>query len=391
MTGAADNKALLLGKKPTFGEEAAQVLETGLGAGIARGAGEAAATGFKALARAFGPKAPDIAAAAIAKEAEDVVGPSPYGDSRVAQGLHHAEILDAIGRDVPLTMPGAAPAADNPNFSIAALASPENDAIFAGKSQPLSSIFDVIPQHIIPTLAAANTAINRLTERVQRASDFAAELAAKVQGEDVAPDLIKQRLDIVGQRIAENPPKRKLGQLLKQKADLEDRLGVAEARANDMKALASQAQFAARRADDLRLKRAQLVMEAARRVPGARSSTIAQKLAASAGGANIPPINRRVTRPLADEAEAVVAAPVAEPRQPKIIPAPEPVEGEAPRPAAGETVDVGQHGDPVPLDHEVVVGVDEDGKPVRATIRDVLQGHAEDDALIANMKSCLIE
>jgi hypothetical protein len=334
-TGAAENQKILTGEASTAGEMAADIASAGLGAGIVRGAGEAAATGFRALARRFGAHAPDVATAAIAKEAEDIAGPPPYGEGRAAIGLHHAELMDAISRDAPLSLPGATPTTPGAEISVGSLASRDLDSLFSGTAQPLSRIFDAIPQHVLPKLESVNADIGR-------ASDFADDVAARAKmAEEAVPamDALSRRLAEVTQAIMAGPEKRTLGRLTKEKADLEQRLGEAQARANDLQALASQAAFASQRANDLRLRRAALVRDAAKRVPGVRSTVVADHLAATAGP-NLRPIDITPRPSLADEVKTTLAAPVAEPRAPKIIPA-------GSEPGSGEAVDLGQQSGPV--------------------------------------------
>lgn len=387
-TGVNENQREL-GFTPSTGEAIERVAGAAGGAGIAVGAGEAVSAGTRALFSRFGAKGADIATGVASKELEDAIGPSPYGKSRAAQGLHEAEVADAVKRDTPLNVPVAGATTLDPKFSIATLASRDSDNIFNGTSEPLSRVFDRLPAEsdaAAPVVASANKTLTDLTGKIKEAdaqtAAFADELKAR---SDDVPDstAAKAKLDEVNSAIAATSDKRKLGRLNKERAALEDTISQAEAAAADMKALAGKRDAAGQVADDLRLKRAQIVAEAAKQTPDLNRRAAATSLAETMGDERPPTQDRLPAN--ADEVEAETKAEPIAPPEPKLLPPPE----NAPE-GASETVDLGQKGEPPSLDDMIATGTDDEGNLVYTSIRDILKGHADDADLVKSMKECLL-
>jgi hypothetical protein len=399
MTGGYDNQQLL-DQAPTGGQMAEQVATAALGAGVLRGGGEAAAVGFHAIAQRFGAKAADVTVGAVAHEAEGAIGPSPYGTSRAAQGLHEAEVLDAIKRDLPMNMAVSAVPADVSPFAAPAFATHATDNLFAGTSTPLANIFDRVPE--TPAMDAANAKIADATGRVAEANKAVADLGEQIAARqnDLLPakDLadLQARAALLDEQIADNAGDlRRLGQLNKDRAALVDKIGEQAAINSDLETLGQQRELATAQGNNLRLARASLVEDAARGAPGVNRSEMVRRLIGDIDPSGRRPIDGPPpTRATSEQLERDIAAPIkAEPSTPRIIPAAMPDEnGKLPTGASGrDMVDLGQHSRPVDLDMPVHLGeFDFDGNPVLTTIRQVLQDHADDDALVKSMRECLV-
>ncbi len=409
-TGGAENQRLLTGEGPTAAEIASQIAGAALGAGVIRGGGEVAAHGFGALVRHFGARAPDVAARAMAKEAEEAIGPSPYGPSRIGQGMHEADVRDALARDVPINQRPVAgrlvePPVAGGKLPIAPLASPAADELFNGTLKPLANIFDVVPA--TPEMDRANAALASLTDQIQKADAAAATADDTFAAANGGRTMQVERRRLVSALDDNNASQAELrarmtgapdtdGELAGALERLKRERGALEAGADSFRDAFVRQEGAAAAAAHLRLVRAHLVNTIADVVPDAQRSggvqTMLDKSAVASDG--LRPIDRRVASASAsDELEKTISEP-AERSAPhaRIIPAPE---GSAP--GTPDMVELGQHSGPVDLDMEVVVGLDLEADldtaeipPLYKTIREILQDHAEDDALVKAMKECLI-
>jgi hypothetical protein len=378
-----------------------------------------------------------------------VIGPSPFGESRVAKGVHRAEVLDAIRRfDTPDFL---APTDRNTllsSASIPTLAAREsdgmftatgNDAFFVGTSNPLK---DVIVRDI-PALRASASIEDRAV------ADHFADLNSRVAINDVKETAIQARLDDVtakatpaetvrqmlndltavnarlrelgavteaadgrrlapeevnaaGQALTQKPAKQPKGvakqikKLRATKSSLETNLAKAQAVAADVRALTATRDTVVGQGNDMRLQRARLVAQQARKrpaigtpAPSPEQDALIRDLLSN----RAPTLSTRVAA-TPEFADALDAAQKAlddrEVQTPKII-APEIDEATGkPRGGAKETVDIGQKGPPVDLDHEIAVGVDDDGNTVMTTLRAMLEDMKDDDDLVKAMRECLL-
>lgn len=407
LSGGADTQKLLTGQAPTAGEEAAQIGLAGAGAGLLHLGGEAVGAGFRAVARRFGAAAPDLTSAALAKEAEDAIGPSPYGDSRVAQGLHTGEVLDALRRDTPLNMRSLMQ--DQPEFAISSLAGRNSDSLFTGTSQPLRNLFDDLPKGV--NAGRTNQALSDITGRIdantQAAKQLDDQIAARTGADDYDPGAAKRtqaQLTALNQQIADTTDARKLGQLNRDKAQLEVALSRAEAVNNDLKAMIGQRDGINQAGDAMRLQRAQIVADAVKGKPGIRKSAVASTLL---DGDRVRATDVASSRPpsVADAIEQEISKPAPEPTpesapKPRIIVPEQPkqVEGQ-PEPkllpppgekGSGEMVEVGQRSGAIDMDTFIPWGKDADGNQVMRTPRDILKELDSHDALYRAMTECMI-
>ena len=433
LTGAAENQQLLTGKAPTFGEELEQSAETGIGAGVFRAGGEAIAHGFGAIARRFGAQAPDITAGAVAQEAENAIGPSPYGPSRIAEGMHTADVLDALARDVPLNQRPVAgrlvdPVVGGDKFPIAPLASRDADALFTDTAKPLANLFDTVPA--TPEMDRANAALSSITAEIAKADADAAaahdtfaaangnrtmeeeqrRLASAFEGNRAAQnDLnvkgdrvflskgINDALGLEPRSISESGNGSDLlalpyvvdPEIAEAQGKLARERGALETEWKKLRATLEKQESATAAASHMRLVRARMVDAIAEAVPNARRSGGVQSLLdrTGMGSDDLRPIDRPVSSPsVSDEIERMLdearRTPVATSPRLRMIPATEP--------GIPDMADIGSHSGPVGLEHGIAVGADDDGNPVYTTVRQMLQEHADDDALIKAMHECLI-
>lgn len=306
LSGGAENQQLLTGKGPTAGEMAEQVAETALGAGIIRGGGEAVAKGFGALARRFGAKAPDVAAGAIAKEAEDTIGPSPYGPSRIAKGLHEAEVMDALARDVPMNRAPVAdrlvePPESGGKFPIAPLALPAADGLFNDTEKPLANLFDIVPT--TPEMDRANAALASLTDEIRKADAAAAaadDTFAAANGGRTMRDEQRRLTSALDDNNASRAELRAKmagapaadGELAKALARLERERGALGAGIGELREAFAQQESAAAAAAHMRLVRSHMVSAIADAVPDAQRSSSVQALLDKSGHDRLRPIDR---------------------------------------------------------------------------------------------------
>ncbi|QDB99730.1 hypothetical protein [Mesorhizobium sp. 8] len=403
LTGGYENEELL-NQAPTGGQMAEQVATTALGAGILRGAGEAAATGFRAVAQHFGARAADVTTGALAHEAEQAVGASPYGTSRAAQGMRDAEVLDALNRDLPMNMAVQAVPADVSPFAAPHFATSATDELFAGTETPLANIFDHAPD--TPAMREANAKLAGLTGRVADADKAVADLGEQIKAREgevfPARDLadLKTKVADLDQQIAQESNPRRLGQLNRDRDALAGVIDRQAAASRDLDVLAGQKDAAGSQASGLRIARARLVEDAAAGVPGVNRSATVRRLLGDMDPSGRRPIDSPASTAAASEQleKDIAAPPKAEQRPVRIIPAATPdATGRLPVGAvAKDTVELGQHSGPVDLDMPIHMGeydgTDPDGHliPVFTTIRQVLKDHADDDALIKAMRECLI-
>jgi hypothetical protein len=407
LNGSADTQKLLLGKGPTPVEEAEQIAAAGLGAGALHVGGEAIGAGYRALVKRFGAAAPDIASAALAKEAQDAIGPSPYGDSRVAQGLHTSEVLDTLRRDRPFNMPGLN--WDQPEYAISSLAARSSDQLFTGTSQPLRNLFDNLPKGV--SVGKTNATLADLTSRIDETSGAAKQLDDQItarQSADAydpgATRRIPIKLSEINAQIADTTDKRTLGQLNRDKAQLELALTRAEAVNNDLKAMIGKRDGINQVGDALRLQRAQTVAAAVKGQSGLRKSVIASKLL---DGDQVRQ-NEIAARPAPSTSDAIeqqISKPTPPPTpesapKPRIF-LPEPpkqIEGQPPLKAlpppgekgSGELIEVGQRSGAIDMDTMIPWGRDEDGNVQMQSIRSILKDLDSHDDLYRAMTECMI-
>lgn len=519
-----DRNRRLLGLSHGIGQEIEQIAMAGVGAGVFRGAGEAVGAGVRAGVRAFRGRVPepvpDPATAMIGHEADEVIGPSPFGESRVAKGVHRAEVLDAIRRfDTPDFL---APTDRNTllsSASIPTLAAREsdgmftatgNDAFFVGTSNPLKDVIvrdipalrasasiedravvdhfadlnsrvaindvketaiqarldDVTAKatpaetvsQMLNDLAATNKRLAELEATTEAAAPrhfTAADIAAarkalgregagtelfprELSADEVAKlqkvPVIRDRLRVLG--VADKPRKlsaaevdqlrealnpseeapaapsatqsarqpakkskaamREIKKLRATKAALETNLAKAQAVAADVRGLTAARDTVVGQGNDMRLQRARLVAQQARKRPAIGAPAPSPDQAALIRDLlsnRAPTLSTRVAA-TPEFADALDAAQKAlddrEVQTPKVI-APEIDEATGkPREGAKETVDIGQKGPPVDLDHEIAVGVDDEGNPVMTTLRAMLEDMKDDDDLVKAMRECLV-
>jgi hypothetical protein len=406
LTGSADTQKLLLGKGPTAGEEAMQIAAAGLGAGALHVGGEAIGAGYRALVGRFGAAAPDIASAALAKEADEAIGKSPYGDSRVAQGLHTSETIDTLRRDRPLNQ---APDWTHPEYAVSSLTNRNSDQLFSGTSQPLRNLFDDLPKGI--NAGKTNGVLTDLTSRIDETSGAAKQLddqiTARTSSDAYDPGAAKRtqaQLTDLNARIADTTDKRTLGQLNRDKVQLEVALTRAEAVNSDLKAMIAKRDGINQVGDALRLQRAQTVADAVKGKPGIRKSAVASTLLDG------DPVRQDevATRPAPSTSDAIeqqISKPAPEPTpesapKPRII-TPEPpkqIEGQ-PAPKAlpppgekgsGEMVEVGQRSGAIDMDTMIPFGRDADGNVEMHSVRDILKDLQSHDDLYKAMTECMI-
>lgn len=408
LNGSADTQKLLTGKAPTPGEEAMQVAAAGLGAGALHVGGEALGAGYRALVKRFGAAAPDIASAALAKEAQDAIGPSPYGDSRVAQGLHTTEVLDTLRRDRPFNLPGLN--WDQPEYAISSLAARNSDQLFTGTSQPLRNLFDNLPKGI--NAGKTNATLADLTGKIDETSGAAKQLddqiTARTSADDYDPGAAKRtqaQLTELNAKIADTTDKRTLGQLNRDKAQLEVALTRAEAVNSDLKAMIAKRDGLNQTGDALRLQRAQTVAAAVKGQSGLRKSVIASKLldgdpvrqdevASRPAPSTSDAIEREISKP------AVPPTPESAPKPRIFLPEPpKQIEGQPPLKAlpppgekgSGEMVEVGQRSGAIDMDEMIPWGgKDENGNLNYSSVRDILKELDSHDDLYKAMTECMI-
>lgn len=194
-TGVQRNREML-GLENGTGQALGQIATAGVGAGVFRSAGEGVAAIGKAIAgRTAGRAANALAdAAGIAQDAEEVVGPSPFGSSRVAEGIHQAELADTFRQfDTPAFVPPSNRADLMSGVSIPTLAARESDgmftasgadAFFVGTSNPLK---DVVVKDI-PALRASASAADR------EVAGWFADLNSRINIADVQQNMLEARL-----------------------------------------------------------------------------------------------------------------------------------------------------------------------------------------------------
>jgi len=406
LNGSADTQKLLLGKGPTTGEEATQIALAGLGAGALHVGGEAIGAGYRALVARFGAAAPDVASAALAKEADEAIGKSPYGDSRVAQGLHTSETIDTLRRDRPLNL---VPDFSQPEYAISSLAARNSDQLFTGTSQPLANLFDKLPKGV--NAGKTNGVLADLTSRIDETSGAAKQLddqiTAHTSADDYDPGAAKRtqaKLSEINAQISDTTDKRTLGQLNRDKAQLEVALTRAEAVNNDLKAMIAKRDGINQVGDALRLQRAQTVASVVKGQPGIRKSAVASTML---GGDPVRANDVAASRPasVADAIEQEISKPAPEltpesapkpriivPEQPKQIegqPAPKllPPPGEK---GSGEMVEVGQRSGAIDMDTMIPFGRDADGNVEMHSVRDILKDLQSHDDLYKAMTECMI-
>lgn len=403
----ADEDARMLGYEKTPGEVATDIALGGALPGVAHVAGAAVGAGFRAVVRRFGRDAPQLASAAIVHELEGVIGPSPYGSSRAAEGLFTREVMDVLQRDTPLHVPGLANA--DPIVSPGAFATRDADALFAGTSEPLSKIFADLPKSdSTPDIVNGNKAVSGFTARIEQLDQGIAELNQRTVARqaDVVPnaeiDRLRARSADLDTAISQAPDERAARGLQRDKAEVDAALGHAEAVNSDLTALVAEKDRMGAVGEQLRIARAQIVADVANGIEGVNKRAVASSLSNGS------------FRPLADVAqtsasrsdaiEKSLAEKSPEATQPPRVRITAPVEprmaeeaaATALRPKAGEvgsgeTVELGQRSGPVDLDTPIVMGFDEEGKPTTTTIREVLAGHKDDEDLVDAMKYCMRE
>jgi hypothetical protein len=418
-TGVQSNRELL-GLDHSTEQALAQVGLVGTGAALIRGAAEGVAAGWRGIVKRYGARtAPDIAVAALQREAELMVGRSPFGTSRVAQGVHHAELRNAVREfDAPLFSPRSQMLS---GVSLPALAARSSDDLFTGSSEPLETaigkFFDASAEreftgiNVGAEIRGANLRIQELTDRVSAAEVKASALDEQIK--TISPPLpqaeaskLLSRLAEVNREIQETDGlalkkqqrKSRLNRLGKEKAAIEGELTKSQKAASDIRALTGSRDKLRGEADDLRLRRAQVVADIARRTPGARRGEIDTRAIVADLLGRLDPEQPALVSPLGralpdrDFAEKITEAQKvldeAEVREPEII-KPEPKEGEEPV-EGNELVDLGQKGEPVSLDFEVKLDIDGNGEGRTMTLRQALEELKDDDDLVANMKACLI-
>jgi hypothetical protein len=406
LTGSADTQKLLLGKGPTTGEEATQIALAGLGAGVLHAGGEAVGAGYRALVARFGAAAPDIASAALAKEADEAIGKSPYGESRVAQGLHTSETIDTLRRDRPLNL---VPDFNQPEYAISSLAARNSDQLFTGTSQPLANLFDKLPKGV--NAGKTNSVLADLTSRIDETSGAAKQLddqiTARTSADDYDPGAAKRtqaKLSEINTQISDTTDKRTLGRLNRDKAQLEVALTQAEAVNNDLKAMIAKRDSINQAGDALRLQRAQTVADVVKGKPGIRKSAVASTLLdgdqvrSNAVATSRPPsvadaIEQEISKPAQElTPEAAPKPRIIVPEQPKQIegqPPPKllPPPGEK---GSGEMVEVGQRSGAIDMDTMIPFGRDADGNVEMHSVRDILKDLQSHDDLYKAMTECMI-
>lgn len=408
LTGSADTQKLLLGKGPTPTEEAEQIALAGLGAGAIHIGGEAVGAGYRALVARFGAAAPDIASAALAKEADEAIGKSPYGDSRVAQGLHTSEVIDTLRRgDAPLNMPGLN--WDQPEYAVSSLANRNSDHLFTGTSEPLANLFDKLPKGI--NAGKTNGALADLTSRIDESGGAAKQLddqiAARTNTDSYDPGALKRipvQLDDINSRIANTTDKRTLGQLNYDKAQLELALTRAEKVNSDLKAMVAQRDGINQAGDALRLQRARMVADVVQGKSGVRKSVVTSRLV-SGDPVRQGEVAARPAPSTSDAIEQEISKPAAQPTteagpKPRIIVPEQPkqIEGQPPQKllpppgekGSGELVEVGQRSGAIDMDTMIPFGRDADGNVQMQSVRDILKDLQSHDDLVKAMNECLI-
>ncbi|TGP59542.1 MULTISPECIES: hypothetical protein [unclassified Mesorhizobium] len=402
ISGSADTQRLLLGKDAlTPEDEAVQIAAAGLGAGVLHLGGEGAAAGLRAIAKRFGAAAPDIASAALAHEAGEAIGPSPYGTSRIAEGTHTGQVLDALRRDTPLNLPGLA--SSPPSLSPAALASRESDELFGGTSAPLSRLLDRLPNGVdASAVANTNRQLAELTARIGETGKAAAELDTQIQARQEsaipADEIFRKRAKLadLNAQIADTTDKRSLGQLSRDKAQAETALASGEAANANLQALVARRQDIGNAADTLRLQRSKIVADFANGA-GAKKSTALGSVDSGLGpvGQTRSPspsdaIERELAKASAGDGPKVRIIP---PEPPKAV-----AEGAAPQPTrppagqfgSGEMIELGQRSGAIDMDTVIPFGRDADGNVETRSIRDILAELKSHDDLVQAMNECLI-
>jgi hypothetical protein len=436
-TGVQQNRQLL-GLDYGPGQALEQIAMAGVGAGVFRGLGEGVAAIGKSIAgRAASRTAKTLAdAAGVAEDAQAVAGRSPFGSSRVAEGVHQAELADAFNRfDTPMFVPPATRSDLMSGVSIPTLAARENDgmftatgndAFFVGTASPLK---DVIVKDI-PALRASASIEDRAV------ADHFADLNSRVAISDVKQTAVQARLDAVA---AAATPDHEVSEMLSQLADaneaiqklrtrapdtvtsagrvltdkeiaamrkapeqsranaqelkrlegvrtdLEARISKAQAVAADVRALTSTRDTIADQGNDIRLQRARLVAAQARKRPAIgtppptpeQEAMIRNLLGASRSAETI---NTRApgTATFSDALDAAqkVLDDRAAPNVRMTVT------------ADGQSVDLGAG--PISLDHEIITGIGADGEPTKLTVRELMQDLADDAALVKQMRECLL-
>jgi hypothetical protein len=404
LTGSADTQKLLLGKGPTTGEEATQIALAGLGAGVLHAGGEAVGAGYRALVARFGAAAPDIASAALAHEASEAIGPSPYGTSRVAEGAHTEQVLDVLRRDTPLNLGRAAPP---PALSPAALASRESDQLFAGTAQPLAKLFEKLPNGVdASAIVDTNRKLTDITARIGETDKAAAALDEQIQSRQAsavpADEIFRNRAKVadLNAQIAGETDPRKLGQLNRDKAQAETALASGEAANANLQALVARRQDIGSTADTLRLQRSKIVADIANSSGAKKSAVlgsvdsglgpIGQTRAPSASDAIEKEISKPAPEPVADSGPKVRIIPPEPPKPVAEGVAPQPARPPAGQPGSGEMVELGQRSGAIDMDTVIPFGRDEDGNVAMRSIRDILADLKSHDDLMQAMNECLL-
>jgi hypothetical protein len=265
------------------------------------------------------------------------------------------------------------------------------------KESALQAHLDAVAAKATPANVVSQM-LNDLAATNRRLRELGA-IGEEDRGRQMAPE----EIEAAGQAISAGPAKPKKGvakeikKLRATKADLENKLTQAQAVAADVRGLTTARDTLTGQGNDLRLKRARLVAQQARKrpaigtpAPSPEQNALIRDLLSN----RVSTVSTRVaaTPEFADAVDA--AQKVLDDREvqtPKII---KPEIDEAtgkPREGAKETVDVGQDGPPVDLDHEIATGeYDEDGHPVTTTVRAMLEDMKDDDDLVHAMRECLI-
>jgi hypothetical protein len=245
--------------------------------------------------------------------------------------------------------------------------------------------------------------LNDLTAVNARLRELGAVTEAD-SGRRLAPEEVEAAGSALTQKPAKQPKgvAKEIKKLRATKATLETNLAKAQAVAADVRALTTAHDTVTSAGNDLRLQRARLVAQQARKRPAIGTpapkpevDAMIRDLLGTRPSTDIVNTRAPGTAAFADAAEA--AQKVLDDREvttPKII---KPEVDEAtgkPREGAAETVDVGQKGPPIDIDHEIVIGTELDAEgnlqPVTSTIRAVLEDMKDDDDLVKAMRECLV-
>ncbi|MDP2619912.1 MAG: hypothetical protein Q8P46_07000 [Hyphomicrobiales bacterium] len=403
LLGVQENRKLL-GLPNGPGEALMRIGFAGVGGATFRGAGETLMKGGRALAGKIKRGAPTIRAARVAQEAGEIRGEAPLGQSRVAKGIHNDELARTIARYDNGFEPPPTTLADLPStVSRTALVSRDADAMFAGASP-------VALQDVLSKAAPGDPAIGRLVGKAgvrieelnrkievadKQAADLRQEIETAKQAVDPAKNVeaLRREVEAVAAQIDEVQANRKIGaQKRKQrvKALEAERAGLRATigKAGAAETARARAAGAEQVASDLRAQRAQVIQNARQQVPAPVSRDIDRRQ-----------VMRDLRTPAQSEPSALQAIPDRE--YAEIMDEARKALDDQPPPTAErvlspdgerELVDIGLD-EPVDPNMELLMPLSDDpANPsfARMTVKDVLDDLADDDALVKQMKECLL-